>query len=45
MLCNEARCHVGQSEHSAIENLMSNFNDEDTLRQIDRVTALRNKLN
>ncbi len=45
MLCNEARCHTGPSEHSAIDNMMSNFNDPDTMKQIDRVTALRTKLN
>ena len=45
LLCDEARGHLGSHEHGAIDDMMRNFNDSDTLRQMDRVTALRSKLN
>jgi len=45
MLCNEAKWAVGDQEHKLIEDLLKNFGDQDTLRQIDRVTILRSKLN
>lgn len=45
ILCDEARVHLGTHEHGAIDDMMLNFNDSDTLRQMDRVTLLRFKLN
>jgi hypothetical protein len=45
ILCDEARVHLGSHEHGAIDDMMLNFNDSDTLRQMDRVTLLRSKLN
>ncbi len=45
ILCDEARVHLGTHEHGAIDDMMLNFNDSDTLRQMDRVTLLRSKLN
>jgi hypothetical protein len=45
ILCDEARIHLGSHEHGAIDDMMRNFNDTDTLRQMDRVTILRSKLN
>jgi alpha-glucan,water dikinase len=44
MLCDEARGHLGSHEHRAIDDMLSNFNDQDTLRQMDRVNLLRNKM-
>lgn len=44
MLCDEARWALGESEHKMIGDMMKNFGDSDTLRQIDRVTCLRQKL-
>ena len=44
MLCDEARGHLGSQEHQAIDGMLSNFNDQDTLRQMDRVNLLRSKL-
>ena len=41
ILCDEARGHLGSHEHTAIDDMMRNFNDSDTLRQMDRVTLLR----
>ena len=40
ILCDEARGHLGSHEHTAIDDMMRNFNDSDTLRQMDRVTLL-----
>lgn len=45
MLCNEARWAVGEQENKLIDDMLKNFGDHDTLRQIERVTALRAKLN
>lgn len=45
LLCDEARGHLGSAEHAAIDEMMRNFNDTDTLRQMDRVTLLRSKFN
>ena len=45
ILCDEAHSHLGSPEHAAISDMMKNFNDHDTLRQMDRVTLLRTKLN
>ena len=44
MLCDEARGNLGSHEHRAIDDMLSNFNDQDTLRQMDRVNLLRSKL-
>jgi len=44
MLCDEARGHLGSEEHRAIDDLLSNLKDQDTLRQMDRVNLLRSKL-
>ena len=44
MLCDEARGHLGSHEHRAIDDMLSNFKDQDTLRQMDRVNLLRNKM-
>ena len=44
MLCDEARGHLGSQEHQVIDGMLSNFNDQDTLRQMDRVNLLRSKL-
>jgi hypothetical protein len=44
MLCNEARGHLGQAEHSLINDILSNFSTHDVILQIDRVTSLRSNL-
>lgn len=43
MLCNEARSAVG-NDAQAIDQVVGNFGDPDTLRQIDRVLHLRRVL-
>lgn len=38
---NEARRHVGGDTQNFMNDLMGNFNDSDTLRQMERVSKLR----
>lgn len=45
MLINEARGHIGGEANEAVNQVMSNFNDHDTLRQMERVTRVRQLLN
>ena len=44
-LFNEARKHVGNDTHGMIDDILKNYNDHDTLRQMDRVSKLRYNLN
>jgi len=44
MLCEEARGHFGSAEHGIINDMLKNFGDHDTLRQMERVTSLRQKI-
>ena len=44
MLSNEARGHVGQDTRGMMDDVLKNFGDGDTLRQMDRVTKLRYNL-
>jgi alpha-glucan,water dikinase len=32
LLCDEARGHLGSHDHAAIDDMMKNFNDSDSLR-------------
>ena len=45
MLSNEAKQHVGGDTKGMIDDIMYNFGDSDTLRQMERVTKLRWNLN
>ena len=45
MLGNEAKQHVGNDTKGMIDDVLANFGDHDTLRQMDRVTRLRWNLN
>ena len=45
LLSNEARGHVGGDTKGMIDDVLKNFGDSDTLRQMDRVTRLRQNLN
>ena len=44
MLVDEARGHIGGDGNSAINDLLANFADPDTLRQMDRATHVRSIL-
>ena len=44
MLVDEARCHIGGDGNNAINELLHNFHDHDTLRQMERVTHARSIL-
>ena len=44
MLVQEARHHVQGDVHHAMNEMLHNFNDHDTLRQMERVLVLRQKL-
>mmetsp|Transcript_24982 Transcript_24982/g.31185 ORF Transcript_24982/g.31185 Transcript_24982/m.31185 type:complete len:215 (+) Transcript_24982:1429-2073(+) len=41
MLVDEARGHIGGDGNQAINDVLSNFSDHDTLRQMERVTRIR----
>ncbi len=41
LLTNEARGHVGNDTRNMMDDVLRNFGDSDTLRQMDRVTKLR----
>lgn len=41
LLSNEAKGSVGGDTKGMIDDLLKNFGDSDTLRQMDRVTRLR----
>ena len=45
MLSNEATQHVGNDTKSMMDDVLKNFGDHDTLRQMERVTKLRSNLN
>ena len=45
LLSQEAKQHVGNDTKGMIDDLLRNFGDQDTLRQIERVTKLRYNLN
>lgn len=45
ILSNEAKQHLGNDTKGMIDDLMRNYNDHDTLRQMERVSALRFNLN
>ena len=44
MLVDEARSHIGGEGSNAINEVMANFSDHDTLRQMERVTHTRSIL-
>lgn len=44
LLANEARRHIGQDTNNMINDVLGNFNDQDTLRQMERVSKLRYNL-
>ena len=44
MLVDEARGHIGGDGNNAVNEVLSNFHDHDTLRQMERVTHLRHIL-
>ena len=44
MLVDEARGHLGGDTNNALNDLLANFKDHDTLRQMDRVTNIRERL-
>jgi len=44
LLSNEARRHVGSDTNGMIDDVLKNFNDHDTLRQMERVSRLRHNL-
>jgi alpha-glucan,water dikinase len=44
-LSNECRKNVGNDTNGMIDDVIKNYNDNDTLRQMDRVTRLRYNLN
>ena len=44
MLVDEARGHIGGDGNNAINDLLANFADPDTLRQMDRATHVRSIL-
>jgi len=44
-LSNEAKQHLGGDTKGMIDDLFRNFGDQDALRQMDRVTKLRQNLN
>ena len=44
LLFNEVKGHVGGDTHQLINEIQANFKDHDTLRQMDRVLALRKNL-
>lgn len=41
MLVDEARNHLGGEGNQCINDVLANFKDHDTLRQMDRVTRVR----
>jgi len=41
LLSNEAKKHLGGEAHRMIDDMLRNFDDGDTLRQMERVNALR----
>lgn len=45
LLSNEAKRHLGGDSCGMIDEVMKNFNDHDTLRQMERVSKLRYNLN
>ena len=45
ILSNEAKQHLGNDTKGMIDDIMRNYNDHDTLRQMERVSALRFNLN
>ncbi len=45
MLSNEAKQHVGNDTKGMMDDILGNFGDHDTLRQMERVTRLRWNLN
>lgn len=45
LLSNEAKQHVGNDTKGMIDDVMRNYNDHDTLRQMERVSKLRYNLN
>jgi alpha-glucan,water dikinase len=44
MLVDEARGHLGGDVNGALDDLLGNFKDADTLRQMERATNIREKL-
>lgn len=44
-MTNDARQHVGGDTKGLMDDVLRNFGDSDTLRQMDRVTKLRQNLN
>ena len=44
MLVDEARSHISGDGNNAINDVMANFGDNDTLRQMERVTNTRSIL-
>ena len=45
LLSNEAKQHVGNDTKGLIDEVMKNYNDPDTLRQMERVSRIRFNLN
>jgi alpha-glucan,water dikinase len=45
LIANEAKNHVGDGTKNMIEDVIKNFDDHDTLRQMERVSKLRWDLN
>jgi hypothetical protein len=45
LLSNEARRHVGQDTNGMMDDVLKNYHDHDILRQMERVTRLRQNLN
>ena len=45
LLSNEAKQHVGNDTKGMIDDVMRNYNDHDTLRQMERVSKVRFNLN
>lgn len=45
LLSNEAKQHVGNDTKGMIDDVMRNYNDQDTLRQMERVSKVRFNLN
>lgn len=41
LLTNEAKQHVGNDTKGMMDDVLRNFNDSDTLRQMERVSKLR----
>ena len=44
MLIDESRGHFGNDVNGALDDMLNNFKDHDTLRQMERVTNIREML-